>query len=342
MKLSGPSPPLTGIVLSAVLHAALLFYAAVQNVARGPSALFRIRGETEIELITPQRPLPRDSGETFRSLPAAESVLEDVRLEQPAYDPVFTAKADTPAAETAVRPPQPVTHESIFLSDPYYQYRLPPAAGNVLQPDTAGTVPVRSPVPLAGTRDFPPPEWGADRIERDIHTRNTGSARLIPLSDILREAAKKLFKGKERRGALRMDFIPSDAQLEALNVIWDSGAATDQAIYAGIDTALRTTSADLNRALKRMADRGVLTRKIVSPRNELTVMTPLGSRQIEMSAKNRRNRVYEYRPHITRDEMVIYLQAVLTQVSLRESPAASNALPDKLKEKILRIVRPRE
>lgn len=155
-----------------------------------------------------------------------------------------------------------------------------------------------------------------DRLAKDIYKRNTGGEKPVPLSSALAAGAKYLSdKMKKKKKAVKIDFIPSPEQLAALDFIWNAQKkVTDQEIYASLDSSVRVTSEDMNRILAGLARRGILSRKIVSPQNEFTIMTPLGSQGIEMSAKNRRNRVYEYKANIEREDMVRYLNAALYRI----------------------------
>jgi predicted transcriptional regulator len=90
-----------------------------------------------------------------------------------------------------------------------------------------------------------------------------------------------------------------------MNVLWKKQEATASAIYAEIDSA-QLTAVDLQQTLDIMAARGLLDRQQISPRHEFTI---LGTIPIEMSAKNRKNREYLYRPQVTRQTMLAFLDA---------------------------------
>ncbi len=62
---------------------------------------------------------------------------------------------------------------------------------------------------------------------------------------------------------------------------------------------------DLNQLLAGMSIKGFVSRKIVSPRNEFNAFGVL----IEMSSKNRRNRVYEYHTLVDRELMRSFIDA---------------------------------
>ena len=340
MKARAPIPPVLGVLFSVVLHATATFVAMRVVIDSGRRDHASNDSEMEIEFLTLLQ-TEREGGEPLSEVPSFAGVVQppaerppDVEIRTPPHSD--EAAVDLPTSNSTAGSSEKVTHESLFLGNPYDRMRLTLPQDSLPARDSTHTLMP----PLSPGEDFPPSEWGGDRLELDLYTRNTGSGRMIPLTDILRQAARLVFKDEKGERAIRMDFIPTDDQLESLNVIWDRGSATDQEIYAELDTSLRTTSADLNRALVRLTNRGLLMREIISPRNEFTLMTPLGSRAVEMSATNRRNRVYRYKPRIAREEMLIYLQAVLTQVRSRETSPDSSRIAGKLQDKILRIVKP--
>ena len=111
-----------------------------------------------------------------------------------------------------------------------------------------------------------------------------------------------------------LNFIPTRLQLFAFKTIWETTEATDQDIYAGLDSTVKTSAEELNGELSRLEKQGFLTRKIVSPRNEFTILTPVGSKGIEMSPTNRRNRIFEYKIKIEKDQVLRFLNAALYQV----------------------------
>ncbi len=99
--------------------------------------------------------------------------------------------------------------------------------------------------------------------------------------------------------------IPTRAELDVLEVLWAKEEVQDTTIYTCLDTTMNITMLDLNKLLEGMARKGFVSRKIVSPRNEFNVFGNL----IEMSPKNRRNRVYEYHTLVDRDLMRTFIDA---------------------------------
>ena len=183
------------------------------------------------------------------------------------------------------------------------------------------------------------PSRYADKIDRENTKRNLGHEPTVPLTSLVAGALSELNKLLSSPKKPRIQHIPSDIQLEALNVIWQEQQATDMDIYAQLDTSLRLTATDLNNALGDLYQDGIVSRKQVSPKNEFTV---LGGVKIEMSAQNRRNKVYEYKAEVKRGEFIDYLNGVLFDVQKQSGgiiTTSDSLKADRLYKKILRIVK---
>jgi hypothetical protein len=183
------------------------------------------------------------------------------------------------------------------------------------------------------------PSRYADKIDRENTKRNLGHEPTVPLTSLVGSALSGLNKLFSSPKKPRIQRIPSDIQLEALNVLWEDERATDMDIYAQLDTSLRLTATDLNNALADLYEDGIVTRRQVSPRNEFTV---LGGVKIEMSPQNRRNKVYEYKAEVKRQEFIDYLNGVLYDVQRQsgEIITTSDSLrAERLAKKIVRIVK---
>lgn len=99
--------------------------------------------------------------------------------------------------------------------------------------------------------------------------------------------------------------IPTRSELDILEILWAKEDVQDTTIYSCLDTVMNITMMDLNQLLERMTQKGFVSRKIVSPRNEFNAFGVL----IEMSPQNRRNRVYEYKTLVDRDLMRSFIDA---------------------------------
>lgn len=199
-------------------------------------------------------------------------------------------------------------------------------------------------IPLLNPKDttqfsvLPGPQ--TDRIQQDIDQQNLGHPRPLPLTNAIGQGAKyvsDLFDKKKDKKPVRLDFVPNEAELDILETLWEK-KTTDQQIYTALDTSIRLTAVDLNSVMEKLEKKGLVKRKLVSPRNEFTF--PVG--QVEMSAKNRRNRVYLYESRIDSKEVLRYLQAVLYEAEFSPKSMARDSTHMRfvasLKAKILRLL----
>lgn len=105
--------------------------------------------------------------------------------------------------------------------------------------------------------------------------------------------------------ALRDYVLPTRAELDLLELLWIKDNVQDTTLYSCLDTTMTITMEDLNQLLEGMTRKGLVSRKIVSPRHEFNAFGLL----IEISAQNRRNRVYEYHALVTRELMRTFIDA---------------------------------
>ena len=176
-----------------------------------------------------------------------------------------------------------------------------------------------------------------DAVQSRIDRRNLGGERPVSLSD-LAQAANALAAGKEQDKPVRLDFVPSAAELEILSIIWEKPQVNDIEIYASLDSSIKVTAEEMQGILAKLVEKRLLSRKLVSPQNELSL--PFGA-AVEMSAQNRRNRVFEYQARIDAQEILRYLNALLYQVERApgaRTPAELRKIAE-LKERILQAGR---
>ena len=133
----------------------------------------------------------------------------------------------------------------------------------------------------------------------DYPLQGNASPRLVPITPI--NPQMKITKPLP----LRNYIVPTRPEMDVLEILWAKEAVQDTTIYSCLDTVMNITMMDLNNLLERMTNRGLVTRKIVSPRNEFNAFGIL----IEMSPKNRRNRVYEYHTLVDRNLMRTFIDA---------------------------------
>lgn len=99
--------------------------------------------------------------------------------------------------------------------------------------------------------------------------------------------------------------LPTRQELDILELLWTKEDVTDLTLYSCLDTTMNITMADLNKLLGLMERKNLVSRKIVSPRNEFNAFGIL----IEMSPQNLRNRIYEYHSNVSEDVMKTFIDA---------------------------------
>jgi hypothetical protein len=177
-----------------------------------------------------------------------------------------------------------------------------------------------------------------DKTEMEIDKYNMGGERPVSLSDAVRAGSEYLAKRQEKKEnekPVRLDFVPSKTELEILSAVWQKPKVNDLEIFASLDSSIKVTAEEVDHILEGLVQKKLLTRKITSPRNEFTL--PFGG-TVEMSAKNLRNRVYEYQARIDAAEVIRYLNALLYELEHGttgpRTPGYEKRVAD-LKEKIL-------
>jgi hypothetical protein len=114
---------------------------------------------------------------------------------------------------------------------------------------------------------------------------------------------------KEEKNETRFDFLPSENQVQALSVLYQKGKATQKDLYLELDNSVTTTIERFNGELEMLLEKGFVSRKKISPQNLFTIATPFGGFPIEMSGRNRRNPVYEYKALVPRQTLLAFLQS---------------------------------
>jgi len=204
-----------------------------------------------------------------------------------------------------------ITHEELFIVDTVYLAR-PDYSKLALTEYRDGNATYRP--------DYGRPDGGVqnyNNVQEQIYRQSSGHPQqTVGVMGLLQQGVKELGKTlgvTKEPGPVHLDFIPEETELQALNVIWQNRRATDVMIYASFDTCLKVTAEDLRKTLDGLVGKGLLEKKLVSPRDEFTFFGLTGDSGIEMNNTNRRNRVYEYTPLLCKEEMRDYLNAVLYQ-----------------------------
>ncbi len=134
----------------------------------------------------------------------------------------------------------------------------------------------------------------------EIHTMLS-----IPINPIVRYAVNSLKKKPNSLKDKNLP-VPTDREIEILKFLWVEKEATSRKMYAELDSSVTIFAEELYAVLESMVYRGFLGRRQVSPSNDLDF---LGTAMIEMSSKNRKNKVYLYWPIVTREKLFTYLDA---------------------------------
>ncbi len=144
---------------------------------------------------------------------------------------------------------------------------------------------------------------------------NAGTGPLFDVNSLLVQGLSKLAERihAPEEAPVRLKTIPSVVAMAALCAIWEKGIPTESEIYSALPGEIPITAEGLHAVLAQMTAEGILVREIISPRFEFSFMTPIGAVPVEMSAKNRRNRVYRYASRIAAGEMMRFLQAASYQ-----------------------------
>lgn len=334
--------PFQSIILSALAHVAVVVLFILIKMHSEPAKTV----EVFIQLSQPGpppsviMPMPQEKKEK----PVVQKVLPAVTVPQ---------REEQAPAEPEVVELDSITTDSVekfdrntfFAHAPQLHFKQPL---NELAPDSTDTLqvlPFPSRAPLFpdfrdSTQFNVSPGPATDRVDRDLVRNTTGQAPTLPLGQAVGAGAKyltDLVNKKKEKKTVRLDFVPTKVELDILQTIWDSTRATDTEIYAALDTSIRITAVDMTVVLEKLENKGLLKKKLVSPQNLFSF--PLG--QVEMSRKNRRNRVYQYETRIDADEVIRYLQAVLYETEHGKN-ALSDSLrtrqADNLREKIMRLL----
>lgn len=332
VKINGLKKP---ILLSVLVHLSLVIF-----FSRFAWNIVSSRPETVITLELPngfieQTPEPEPAGVKKRPLPRQTLQPEAVALPR-VVKPL--ERAPVALDSTGADSTKEFNPRQFFSASPFVAFKKPldsliedsAAIGGILTPSMS-----LRPLDSFMAKATPGPY---DPVQQTIDKQNRGGVQLLPLGQALNQGARYLASLRSKKKAekpVRFDSVPSEADIQVFRVLWSKPQARDHEIYAAMDSSIKLTAVDLNRVLTRLTEKGMLKRKMVSPQNEFTL--PLGT--VEMSAKNRRNRVYEYETRVKPQELLVFLQAVLYETEHRKNAAGEmnqKAIAD-LRQKILKV-----
>jgi len=178
--------------------------------------------------------------------------------------------------------------------------------------------------------EFAPEDWETHPVQGDdvadqIYRRNTGVTPLPSLWGLLSKIVPKQ-AGKEPDP--QFDFIPTETQIRAMDVLYTKKKATQLEIYPLLDASEPITAQALNRQLEALMDKGFISREKISPEFHFMLFgTP-----IEISSKNRKNVLYVYESKVDKKKLLDFLQAqlYLNMENLRTQPADSAAITSRI------------
>lgn len=143
-----------------------------------------------------------------------------------------------------------------------------------------------------------------DSIQEGIQ-RDTGIPPTISLTDAI-QALVQSYQKNQRRKKVKNLSVPTNMEIDVLKILWVEESATASEIYAKLDSNISIHSEELQDVLAQMTTKGFLDRKKISPSHEFNLF---GFAQIELSSKNRKNKVYLYWPIVTKKKLFTYLDA---------------------------------
>ncbi|MGQ9560591.1 MAG: hypothetical protein ACUVWA_08770 [Candidatus Oleimicrobiaceae bacterium] len=169
-----------------------------------------------------------------------------------------------------------------------------------------------------------------DRAGEELSKRATGHGGLADLGSLLRKIG--IGRTPTASGPVRITREPTVQELHVLRELWAATTSTAPDLYRQLDAAVAPNAERLNQLLDEMTERGLLGRRLVSPQDLLTVTTPFGSMEVERNQLNRRNRIYQYWPAVSREDVLHYLQGALLREAENDSTAeARRRLAEKLR-----------
>lgn len=172
-----------------------------------------------------------------------------------------------------------------------------------------------------------------DNIGERLRREETEAPSLFSVGNLIGAGMKYLAQKLGGAKPQPLAVIPSELEIDVMKVLWQKQEATGSAIYVQIDSA-QLTAVDLQRVLDAMTERGLLERRQISPRHEFTI---LGTFTIEENKLNRKNREYIYRPQVTRQTMLTFLDATAFAQRLA-SPTNHSAIAAHLHKLMSRLV----
>lgn len=117
--------------------------------------------------------------------------------------------------------------------------------------------------------------------------------------------------GKAQPRKPQFNFIPTEDQARAMAYLFEHQHGTQLDMYPSMKTQKPITAVRFDRSMKKLTEKGFVHREKISPENLFVVATPVVAVPIEMSAKNRRNPVFNYTLNVAKKKVLAYLDSRL-------------------------------
>jgi len=307
------------LLISLLIHAALLFLAVI---LLRPSMVKQKTIKVNIDL---------QEIENFEELKPV--INQQIKQILPSDHPQQPGLSDLPEKEPETRSNmQNLQRDSISLRRNKYTgiiQKLPKKKSNVTLKFTQDSLLIIQKKSWQKTiKSFLNLEPPVNEITEMIKKQNDGSAKIFFTPQNITNKKKKKYK-------IQYNFIPTAAEIHTIAFLFKSEKKKSQLdLYANLDSTIITTAENFDRSLNHLIKKGFLNRKKVSPQNIMMFVTPVGGVPVEMSAKNRKNPVFEYELKVSKDKLIDYLHSCLfkLQLKLNTSPSDTTAIKKKIKD----------
>ncbi len=257
---------------------------------------------------------PAAAGGQSATVPPVRISEETSRIERPPSLPSITVSKDTPEytltdvlrGDTDSLRLQAIRRLSLYRA---------PLPVTLLMPSDSALLASRLALYGAPLDAYRAP-LGESSIDALLYRENMGYAPLFDVGGLASVAFAAAPNNAEpqRKYPPRIFSEPTKTELRILDMLWTRSFRDQLDLYRSLGNEVLLTAADFDRVLEVMTEKGFISRKKVSPEELFQVITPLGSRSIEMKKINRKNPVYRYSHTISKEEVILYLDALLYEL----------------------------
>lgn len=104
---------------------------------------------------------------------------------------------------------------------------------------------------------------------------------------------------------IKFDFIPTPSQIHILDHLFRANQATQIELYASADSCNQWTYQQFQGCMDALFDKGWISREKISPEQIFNFF----GLPIEMSLRNKKNPLYQYKPNISRQVLIRYIES---------------------------------